>query len=81
MSVNLKVLVGQRKIVRKKVTECFNRSDRYQTLDTAAKLSEKGVLLGYRKSLQDLNAQIQESKFSGEFTDEELENELSVCQT
>ena len=81
MSVNLKVLVGQRKIVRKKVTESFNRSDSYQTLDTSAKLSEKGVLLGYRKSLEDLNAQIHASIFAGEFTDGDLEDELSVCQT
>ena len=78
---DLKVLIGQRGVVRKKVTESFNRSTDYQTLNASAKLSEKGVLLGYRKSLQDLNALILARKFTGEFSDEDLENELYTCQT
>ena len=81
MSVDLKVLVGQRRIVRKKVTDCSNKSCDYPTLDSSAKLCEKGVLIGYRKRLQELNTLIQAQKFSGEFTEEELDSELSVCQT
>ncbi|XP_064098988.1 uncharacterized protein LOC135210107 isoform X2 [Macrobrachium nipponense] len=77
----LVVLIGQRKIIRKKVTECANHSSQYLSLDNTAKVSEQGVLLEYRKRLSDLDSKIQTLKFSGEFRDEDLEAELSACQS
>ncbi|XP_068200128.1 uncharacterized protein [Palaemon carinicauda] len=77
----LVVLIGQRKIIRKKVTDCANRSSQYPSLDNTAKVSERGVLLDYRKRLNDLDSKIQTLKFSGEFREEDLEAELSACQS
>ena len=37
MSGDLKVLIGQHGVVRKKVTESFSRSTDYQTLDASTK--------------------------------------------
>ena len=43
----LKILVGQRKILRKKVTDCVTRSSEYVTMDNTAKLSEKSLPVEY----------------------------------
>ena len=77
---NLNLLIGQRKIVRKKDTECFNRSSEYLNLGQADKLSTKSLLLGYKDRLKDLNNGIFSEKFSGTCDETDLEAELTACQ-
>ena len=76
----LKIYVRQRSIIRRKVTESFNKSSEYYTLDNTEKLSMKGVLLGHKESLHDLNDKIQDLKFSSDFSEDDLETELVACQ-
>ena len=77
----LKVLIGKRSVIRKKVTDIFNRKAGLSTLSDAEKRSEKGVLMGYLKKLSDLDNNIQSEKFSGEFEESALHDELSTCQS
>ena len=76
----LQVLVGQRKVIRKKVTECFNDSDNYQNLNRTEKLSYKGLLLNYQQKLTDLNAKILALKFTDEAEEADLDAEFTICQ-
>ena len=80
MMTELQVLVGQRKVIRKKVTDCFNKSDIYLALNQTEKLSEKGLLLSYQSKLTDLNAQILSHRFSDKIDEAELDAELTACQ-
>ena len=80
MMTELQVLVGQRKVIRKKVTDCVNKSDIYLTLSQTNKLSEKGLLLSYQSKLTDLNAQILAHRFSDKIEEAELDAELTACQ-
>ena len=76
----LDVIIFQRKVIRKKVTECSNKSDTYISLSQTEKLKEKCLLSSYRNSLIDLNSQVLGLKFSGEADEAELEAELTSCQ-
>ena len=72
----LKVLVGRRAVIRKKVTDYFNRKNEFSNLNESEKHSQTGVLKGYQKSLTDLDTEIQTIKFSNEFEDKDLNDEL-----
>ena len=72
--------IAQRKVIRKKVTECYNLSDCYISLTQAEKLSTKGILLIYQKRLIDLNEQIMNEKFAGTVDEAAIEAELTTCQ-
>ena len=43
----LKVLVGRRAVIRKKVTDYFNRKNEFSNLNESEKHSQTGVLKGY----------------------------------
>lgn len=77
---NLQLLVGQRKIVRKKVTELFNKSSEFVNLDQDTKLSKKSLLLGYKDRLKDLDDRIFCIKFSDTTEEAVLEEELIACE-
>ena len=77
----LKVLVGRRAVIRKKVTDYFNRKNEFSNLNESEKHSQTGVLKGYQKSLTDLDTEIQTIKFSNEFEDKDLNDELLACQS
>ena len=76
---DLRLLVSSRKAIRKKVTDCFNSSGTYSSLDSAHKLSTKNLLLSYKKSLIETDAKIHDIKLS-KATDAELDDELLACQ-
>ncbi|XP_064087699.1 uncharacterized protein LOC135202300 [Macrobrachium nipponense] len=77
---NLQVLIGQRKVIRRKVTEQFNRSDTYSALTQEEKLAIKGLLVNYRNKLSELDDQILLKKFPDICDEAELEPELTSCQ-
>lgn len=77
---SLQLLVGQRKIVRKKVTELFNKSSEFVNFDQDTKLSKKSLLLGYKDRLKDLDDRIFCVKFSDTTEEAVLEEELVVCE-
>ncbi|XP_064110129.1 uncharacterized protein LOC135217954 [Macrobrachium nipponense] len=77
---NLQVLIGQRKVIRRKVTEQFNRSDTYSALTQEGKLAIKGLLVNYRNKLSELDDQILLKKFPDISDEAELEPELTSCQ-
>ena len=79
---DLRLSVSSRKAIRKKVTECFNESNTYASLDPSLKLSKKNLLLNYRKSLLSVDATIHNLKLSGTdaVSDVELDAELLACQ-
>ncbi|XP_068243241.1 uncharacterized protein [Palaemon carinicauda] len=76
----LSVLIGQRKVIRKKVTEYFNRSSTFNTLSQEEKLSIKGILVNYKNKLTDLDTEILDKKFPGDSDSKDLEIELLLCQ-
>ncbi|XP_068218822.1 uncharacterized protein [Palaemon carinicauda] len=77
---NLQVLIGQRKVIRRKVTEQFNRSDTYSALTQEEKLAIKGLLVNYRNKLSELDDHILLKKFPDVSDEAELEPELTSCQ-
>ena len=79
---DIRLSVSSRKAIWKKVTECFNESSTYASLDPSLKLSKKNLLLNYRKSLLSVDATIHNLKLSGTdaVSDVELDAELLACQ-
>ena len=75
-------LAKQRKVIRKKVTDCYNERDTYVTFTPSEKLSTKGVLENYQKNLLDLDEKIFQEKFPevSEAQEKEIDDELSKCQ-
>ena len=67
---DLKVLVSQRKTIRKKVTDSYNRKDTYVTFTSQQKLTDHSLLTSYKQSLQNLDSKILGLKYSGETIDE-----------
>ena len=77
----LRVLVSERKILRKKVTDSYNRSGNYCELSNSQKLSEKNLLVSYKESLLDLDSKIQTQKFADDSVpDSEIDSELQLCR-
>ncbi|XP_068218540.1 uncharacterized protein [Palaemon carinicauda] len=77
---NLKLLITQRKVIRKKVTDAFNKLGSYANFTASRKISEKCLLLSYQKGLLDLDSKIQNSKFEDSaVTELELEEECLGC--
>ena len=72
----LSVAATQRKVIRKKVTDCFNSSDTFLTLNPAEKLSTKSLLLCWQKQLVDLNEKVFQEKFVDVTEESILEKEL-----
>ena len=60
----LAVFISQRKVLRKKVTKCFNRSERYDSFSASQKLTERSLLSNYKVDLRDIDAEIIRLKFS-----------------
>lgn len=79
---DIRLSVSSRKAIRKKVTDCFNESSTYASLDSSQKLAKKGLLLNYKEKLIEIDASIHKLKLSSEnpITDSELDAELLVCQ-
>ena len=50
----LAVFISQRKVFRKKVTECFNCSERYDSFSASQKLTEQSLLSNYKVDLRDI---------------------------
>ena len=75
-------LISQRKVIRKKVTENFNVKETFVTLSAPEKLSKKGVLENYQRSLIELDEKIFQEKFPviNEDIDDDVEAELIACQ-
>ena len=73
-------LVSQRKVVRKRVTDCFNRKHTFSSLSQDDKASEKEILLGFKEILLDLDNQIFALKFSGTTEESEIDTETETCQ-
>ncbi|XP_068243236.1 uncharacterized protein [Palaemon carinicauda] len=78
----LQVFVGQRKTIRKKVTECFNNVNNYDSFNPSERLSERAILLHYKEKLSDLDSKILTEKFFNRETvvEADLETELNSCQ-
>ncbi|XP_068204996.1 uncharacterized protein [Palaemon carinicauda] len=77
---NLKLLITQRKVIRKKVTDAFNKLGSYANFTASRKISEKCLLLSYQKGLLDLDSKIQNLKFEDSaVTELELEEECLGC--
>ena len=72
-------LINERKVIRKRVTECAAKSKDYPSYDSAGRDFEKGILLGFQETLINLNNQIYELKFAGK-ADADIEAEMDVCQ-
>ena len=78
---DLKILKSQRTIVRRKVTESYNRRDTYVNFTSQERVSEQGLLDGYKQSLLNLDNSILSSTFSGDVIDEDsLDKETALCQ-
>ena len=75
----LNKLISQRSVIRKRVTESYNRSSEYLSYSLAEKNYEKGILNGFQETLTDLNDKIFNLKFTGK-SPTEIETELSSCQ-
>ena len=76
----LAVLISQRKVLRKKVTECFNRSGRYGSFSASQKLTERSLLSNYKVDLRDIDAKILRLKFSGDISESDLDDAVTACQ-
>ena len=75
-----KLAASQRTVIRRKVTECYNKSDTYASLSPSDKVSLKGILLNYQKKLIDLNDKVMQDSFTDESDVAALETELTTCQ-
>ena len=78
---DLKVLVSQRKTIRKKVTDSFNRKETYVTFTSQQKLTEHSLLTSYKQCLQNLDSNILGLKYSGdEINETSLDTDTTLCQ-
>ena len=77
----LKKLVTQRKVIRGRVTTCYNRSGSYDTLSKIQRATELANLLGYKEDIKNFNDLIQNIKYSNsdDTDDDELESEMESC--
>ena len=77
----LKVVIAKRKVIRKKVTVCYDKRDNYGGLSAALQTTERDLLHSYQNSLLDLDNTVFALKFSGdEVPETALDNESTICQ-
>ena len=79
MSKEKKDLKSQRKTLRTKVSQCVTRSSLYNQFDNAAKLSERGVLLGYKTKLEEVDSKLQ-AILIDELSDDLYDKDVEDCQ-
>ena len=75
-------LSSQRKVIRKKVTDNFQAKETFVSLSAPEKLSKKGVLEHYQRTLIELDDKIFQETFPviTEELEAKVESELSSCQ-
>ena len=76
----LAVFISQRKVLRKKVTECYNRSERYDSFSASQKQTERSLLSSYKADLHDIDAKILRLKFSDDVRESDLDDAVTACQ-
>ncbi|XP_068224857.1 uncharacterized protein [Palaemon carinicauda] len=77
---DLKTLISKRKVIRKKVTDIYNRIESFSTLSAGQKISERSVLLSHKRLLIDLNDEIFSLRISDvEFSEDARESEIATC--
>ena len=71
-------LITQRKVIRSRVTSCYNRRDGFRDQEPMDRAVQKAQLEKYQTELQELNLQIQGKKAWD--SDEVFEGEIVACE-